>query len=440
MKKFSILMSVLVILSMFLVACGAADDAEETLSPTTGAMETVEPIPGTGATAAATTAAPQATATEQATEEATQAATSTAAATGLPGTGSQGTGNAVLLSVLMDADVRMVGNAGASGTRDQAGTPAATQAITGTATTDAGTGNTGNADGQSFGTVEDLVVNLCTQEIHWVLVDADDDVAGERTNHLMIPYEALQWVRGNNPADADIDKGYFMLNGSVNASVIQGAPDVDVLLLDFNMTDWDVDLNAYWSTEIQGMDNNQSANCTFSATGMSGSTGGTPAATEEQGMETTATVGMTGISEDGIVLASNLLGMNVMDTAGEDVGEVNDAVVLINGGGSASTGSTGSAKSTPQATKSSSGAASTDSKMMGDLHYIVIGAGGILGIGEKNIPVPASALSYDETSNSLIVNMDSEAFSTSPTIELDDLDIVNWSVDIDAYWASSYNR
>lgn len=459
MKKLSILMSVLVIFSIFLAACGSSDNGQENGTPTTGGLsQTAAPLPGTGATKAATTAAPKGTATAAATTAATKAATAaatTAAATGLPGTGNQGTGNAVLLSKMMEADVRMVGNTAGTGTGNTAGTPAATQAITGTATTN--TENSAMAEGQSFGTVKDLVVNLCSESILYVIVDANSDLAGTRTNNLMIPYDALKWVNGNNPTSAGNEHGYFMLNSSVNASVIQKAPDVDVKTLDFNSSTWETTLTSYWSAYMKNTGKtNQPANCTFS-TGMSSTGGnqvnatGTPAATQE--MTTTTTVNMNGISDKGIVLASNLIGMKVNDNNGEDIGEVNDVIVLVNGAGLAATGgsatgNTGSSKSTgtpqatqkatmqatKQATQSSSGVPSTGSNPNGDLRYIVVGAGGILGIGEKNIPVPATALSYDANNNSLVVNVAKDDFSKSPTIDLDKLDSVNWSADIDTYW------
>lgn len=433
MKKGTLLVGILIIFSLVLAACSTGEDTVTPASTSSLGLATqdADGLPGTGATAGATTAAtaqPSATAaaTEAPTMSATEAMTGTADATAVPDTGSMA-GGAILLSDLLQADIRMSGMSDA-----MSSTPAATEEMgSPEATTTMGEGV---LDGESIGSIRDIILDLCGGDLAYVIVDASADLVGEEEGAMLVPYDALKWV------STDEDSGHFTFVGNVSSAILQGAPTIDLDVIDFSTADWDREYRNYWSSEIE-MDSGSTAGCAF-ASGMSGAGSMATESPDDSGMMSTETAGSTGISDNGWVLASELIGWNVLDNAGVDLGEVNDAIVLT-GEGMADTGSM-SASSTAQATgeataqvtaQATEASPSTgSSKSQGDLRYIVIGAGGLLGIGESNIPVPPSALSYDEGTNSLMVNLDQDTFSSAPSIDLDELDSVNWDLDIDEYW------
>jgi sporulation protein YlmC with PRC-barrel domain len=105
---------------------------------------------------------------------------------------------------------------------------------------------------------------------------------------------------------------------------------------------------------------------------LNGNVNETPMAT--QVVETPAALPGTGATD--FHLVSNLMGMKVYSQACEDLGEVNN-VILDMGGTSAS--------------------------------YIVVGLGGFLGLGERNVPVPFSAVQFQGMTGGAAVDMAANA-------------------------------
>jgi sporulation protein YlmC with PRC-barrel domain len=127
--------------------------------------------------------------------------------------------------------------------------------------------------------------------------------------------------------------------------------------------------------------------------------------TETPGAE--ATPG-TGFLETNPSLASDLLGLGVRNPDGENLGEIEEIVV---------------------------------DRQSGQIHYVVLGAGGFLGIGEKLVLVPWGALGVhvdaQEVDQLVTLNIDQEVLANAPNFDPNDLPDVNtpdWDADVRAYW------
>ena len=70
-------------------------------------------------------------------------------------------------------------------------------------------------------------------------------------------------------------------------------------------------------------------------------------------------------------------------------------------------------------------------KVSGKAIYAVMSFGGFLGIGEKQHPLPWSALTYDKDKEGFVVNLDKRKLEQAPTLDPDDDDFV---------WTSDYGR
>jgi sporulation protein YlmC with PRC-barrel domain len=80
-------------------------------------------------------------------------------------------------------------------------------------------------------------------------------------------------------------------------------------------------------------------------------------------------------------------------------------------------------------------------KVSGKAIYAVMSFGGFLGIGEKQHPLPWSALTYDKDKEGFVVNLDKRTLENAPTLDPDDE--FEWTPDygrsIDKYYgAPSY--
>jgi len=69
-------------------------------------------------------------------------------------------------------------------------------------------------------------------------------------------------------------------------------------------------------------------------------------------------------------------------------------------------------------------------KVSGRSEYAVMSFGGFLGIGEKQHPLPWSALTYDETKGGYVVNLDKRQLENAPTLDPDE----------DFVWTPDYGR
>ena len=88
------------------------------------------------------------------------------------------------------------------------------------------------------------------------------------------------------------------------------------------------------------------------------------------------------------IRAKKVIGTLVKDSTGERVGEIEDVVL---------------------------------DKLSNNILFGVLGAGGVLGIGEKYFPVPWAALNYDETEGAYVVNLTRDQLKAAPADSIEEL-------------------
>lgn len=113
---------------------------------------------------------------------------------------------------------------------------------------------------------------------------------------------------------------------------------------------------------------------------------------------------VTKITSGSLIAADQVNGTNVYNTAGDKLGSVDDIMI---------------------------------DKVSGRAIYAIMSFGGFLGMGEKQHPLPWSALTYDESKGGFVVNLDKKQLEAAPTIDNEDF---KWTPDygrsVDKYYGA----
>jgi sporulation protein YlmC with PRC-barrel domain len=145
-------------------------------------------------------------------------------------------------------------------------------------------------------------------------------------------------------------------------------------------------------TDTEGMTGTSDLTGAEEVTGTEGTTAGADAGTDET----------TGVR--GVVRTSELLGYNVQNFAGEELGSINDAMVSL-----------------PD----------------GCIDYMILSFGGILGLGDSLFLIPWRIVTVDPVNDRLVLNVDPEALNEAPLFDVDNLpDFASpdWDAEARAFW------
>lgn len=74
-------------------------------------------------------------------------------------------------------------------------------------------------------------------------------------------------------------------------------------------------------------------------------------------------------------------------------------------------------------------------KLSGRVAYLVLSAGGFLGIGEKYFPLPWNSIKYDTNEDCFILNMDKERFKNAPGFDKN-----SWPDMADRQWGEKVSQ
>ena len=89
----------------------------------------------------------------------------------------------------------------------------------------------------------------------------------------------------------------------------------------------------------------------------------------------------------GVVKAKKeIIGVKVNATTGEDLGEIEEIVL---------------------------------NKQSGQVNYVVLSYGGILGMGDKLLAIPWNALHYDDDKDTFVLDVDKEKIKSAPSFDKD---------------------
>ena len=216
---------------------------------------------------------------------------------------------------------------------------------------------------QQIGQVEDMVLNLGTSYVDYVIVNTAGypDSPGKL---IPVPWVALKVVSAKaQAAAASGPQNGFVL--SVDQSAIASAPEIDTAKipeLGEQSEGWDADIHSYWQDLVSS----------------SGSGTPSPSTTETPGAPTAKQASLSGVA-----LATKLLGIKFQVANGAASMAVKDILL--------------------------------DSET-GDLKYVVFSAS-TAATGERLIPIPLKILSWDATDKVSIPNIDPQALEQAPAFE-----------------------
>lgn len=379
MKKLAYFLTFLVALSMLLAACGPADEGAETPGVTEpGGVLTEEPtVPLVTEPVEPT----EPLATEpMATEivEVTEAVTGTEV---LPPTGFVDPGR---VSNLLDFDVW-------------------------------------NQDEQ-IGSVSDLVLDVDETQIDYVIVETGGFL-GIGGKLVAVPYDRVE-VRtqtgeamqeegtpavteepmttgtpeeGDTAGAEDLPENAFII--SVTQEELEQAPDFDPEILPElgePAADWDVDIQSFW---IEGV-----TTTAGTATPEAGATATEEAVTTEAPEATEGAEQITVAEFQGVVLASDLIGMDILGSEEEQIATVEDIIV------------------------------DPDS---GNVEYLAISVGGIEDLEGNWILVPLEGFGLDAENEVLVLSVDQQTLAGAPAFEdglLPDTTEAEWDADLQTFW------
>lgn len=427
MKKFSIFMSLLLVLALLLSACstpGEEDTGE--LEPTDifGAPDVTDAL-GTEDLGLDATATLPATPTEDgglggaggagADGTTTPAAGETAQATGvMTGTLDAGADQPDIsrLSNLMDLDIQ-------------------------------------GSDGEAVADVENVVLNICeAQATHVVGGFGGFLEIGETT--VAIPWASLQIANTDTDGDGQLDPALTL---NATQEQLENAPGFNAGELDFSNPDWDAEFQNFWNQ--------------LEAGGVTTDTAATPAPTTEAVEATqpvTGTNGTEAASDRCVVLANSLLadldvqmaGTGTDDAgtpgAGETGGEAGTATPAATGEpgaegtgipfGGMDTGETGAAAQNEVIGDVQDVVLDPET---GEIRYLVV-AVNALDLNGNWVLVPPQAFSLldedpdddDMNPDSLVLNVSAEDLANAPTFEPDalpDTSVDGWDADLETFWS-----
>lgn len=401
MRRFSLLLSTLMIISLLLVACGSEETS--TAVPTTN----VPPITA------------ESTSTGEATSETPDVDLTTTPA--VPVTGENDSSR---LSNLLDFDVW-------------------------------------NQNGEQVGEVDDMVLDLDNSNIAYVIIGTGGFLdLGEKD--ILIPWTSLELQTTATGGQADgfiLTADPEMLSNFPDFDLSTSLPAMGQ-----PADDWDVDIRNFWEGGVVP-DATQSTNTPATgagtaspdstATSTTGDTG-VATATSSAGTGTTGT-GTTGTGQasqlQGVMLASELLGSSL--TIGNQGGEgqglgqataMPDATATTDSATTAvpdttATASTGTGAGTGTGTGGPTSATIEDAIVdpdTGDILFLVLNS--LFDDGERWIPVPLSTLRWDMTNESFLFVANANALQNAPFFEADqfpDTSTEGWDTDFESFWQSN---
>lgn len=374
MRKFSLLLSILVVVSMVLAACGAEETS--TSVPSTNVPPITAESTATGdaaATGATATVDPNATG-------------NTTTTPGVPVTGEDSSSR---LSNLLDFDVW-------------------------------------NQEGEQIGEVEDMVLDMDNTVITYVIVGTGGFLdLGEK--EVLVPWESLELHAADSTGGQE---NAFILQA--DQETFANAPDVDLdaVLPEMGMpaSDWDTDIRGYWESGV--VPGTPSADATASPeAGTADATATTQGTDQGQGP-------LQGVILASEVLGSTIMVGNSQGAGqGNAMGQATTmpgTAVAATPEGTATTGTTGTEG---QETVNATIEDVIVDPDTGEILYLVIDAS--LTEGERWIPVPFGALQWDADNDGFVIKANANALQNAPFFEdgqFPDMSVEGWDDEFETFW------
>jgi sporulation protein YlmC with PRC-barrel domain len=241
---------------------------------------------------------------------------------------------------------------------------------------------------EQVGSVEDVVLDFDQEQVDYILVEVGGFLGiGSKT--VAIPYDRLQLqIAGEAGAD---DENAFIVQAT--AEELEQAPEFDAGLLPElgePAADWDAEIESFW---VGGVTTEETPVATEVATEEPVAT---EAVTEEPGAVAEAEL-------QGVILASDLLGMTLRNSDGDDIGQVEDVVVDPD---------------------------------TGEIRYLVISTN-LEELDGNWVAVPSQAFSVNADDDVLVLNVSQDVLVSAPNFgedEFPDTSVEGWDADLETFW------
>ena len=308
-----------------------------------------------------------------------------------------------------------------------------------------------NQNGEQIGQVEDMVLDFDNTMVSYVLIGTGGFLdLGDKT--LAVPWEMLDLQDDATGGQQNA----FMFVG--DEEFYRNAPDTDVTTMlpeaGAPAEDWDADIQSFWQSGVApGTDSGTPAaeGTAASETPAAGDTPAADATASTDASMATATLTTDQGQAQGQGEAQQLQGVMLAS-------DVLSASVMIQGGGQAGQGQATAdpnATAAPDATADPNATATTGADQgagetmtatvedvildpqAGELQYLVIT--GDFGAGETWIPVPFGVLGWDGTNQALVVQVNPASLQNAPAFEggeFPDMSAAGWNTEIDTFWAN----
>lgn len=231
---------------------------------------------------------------------------------------------------------------------------------------------------EDLGSVNDFVLDLSKEQVTYLFVDTSGIFELDQ-EIIPLPWETLDF--NVVPADQLLLQGENSLYAGIDRGKIESAPAIDLENLpDFMNPYWDQSLRDYWQT-----------------TNVSTATQTVPSPTSTK-------PAVEASPQRSVFLAQNFLNYSINNQKGEQLGAVEDVILGFRSG---------------------------------EIIYIMVSSGGLLGIGEKWIPVPPDLLRAGSQDGELIFLGTVKDLMEAPNYDLNQLPETNlpgWDDAIVNYW------
>ncbi|MCB0111176.1 MAG: PRC-barrel domain-containing protein, partial [Caldilineaceae bacterium] len=238
--------------------------------------------------------------------------------------------------------------------------------------------------GAGANTIDDLLIDLGQSQVNYVVMDA---VATAGVNEVIaVPFDAFDVTATGN---------LLTFREGIDSAAIENAPRFNRNDLMAGNPQLYTDTNTYWGG--LGYGNNLGVNDGQIAQDNT-------VITEEQGLTVGDTVGIAG-TENMLVRASTLLDYNTTNLNGESIGEIEDMLIDV---------------------------------QTGEILYATLEYGGFLDIGDREVPIPLSALSW-VSENELMLNLDEQQLENLPDLGTNWPDVTDatWNNEVNTYWTDN---
>lgn len=264
--------------------------------------------------------------------------------------------------------------------------------------------NVENLNGEDIGDLNDLIIDMSDGRILFATMEYGG-LLGFGANTYPLPLQALRSAGGitgttgltgaagvtgtTDITDADLGLDDNVIVFNIAEETLENAPGYDADWPDLNASDFEAEFRQFWSDPSLGALTNS-----LDITGTEGIT-------------------VTDIVTGSLAKASELIGFNIENADGDNIGEINDLLVDLGSG---------------------------------HVTYAVLSFGGFLGLGDQLVAIPLSLFESAPEANgnravaNIVLNVEPETLENAPAFDLDafpETNTAGWDTEWRQYWGQN---